>query len=459
MVTEMERISAILDEGRRSGLSMEQILQIELGDWLHSKKREIMLQGEAYYLCRYKDTGLKNGVVRKLVKQKVDYLLSKQPSINADNSAYLEQVNNVLSDDFFKALKNAGTEAINKGIAWVQIYFEDNEMRFKVLPSEEVCPLWVDAEHEQLDGVIRAYDRIEYEGYSKVRVTHAEYWSKDGVKRYIYKAGALYPDVEMGDGAHFEINGKPYNWDKIPIIPFKYNNEEMPLLSAIKSLVDDSEAQKETISKLLTDIPNFIYVLKNYSGTDKEEFNEDVRKHRIILVDDDGGADKLSADINIAAYDTYQQQARKDIYEAARGVDTQAVDLGNASGQALKFRYADLDSDCNDLEAEFRWSFLQVIWFVNRYLEIMGKGNFDEENVEIVFNRDIIINELEAVQMCRDSQDVVSDETIVANHPFTKDVADEMQKLNRQREQAAKTQQEAFGMTPNSPPDTNNDEE
>ena len=76
----MERISAILAEGRRSGLSMEQILQIELNDWLSSCKRETMLQGEAYYLCKYKDTGLKNGVVRKLVKQKVDYLLAKQPS-------------------------------------------------------------------------------------------------------------------------------------------------------------------------------------------------------------------------------------------------------------------------------------------------------------------------------------------------------------------------------------------
>ncbi len=449
----MERISAILAEGKKTGLSMEQILQIELNDWMSSHKRETMLQGEAYYLCRYKDNGLKNSIVRKLVKQKVDYLLAKQPSINADNSAYLEQINALLSDDFFKSLKNAGTEAINKGIAWVQIYFEDNEMRFKVLPSEEVCPLWVDAEHEQLDGVIRAYDRIEYEGYSKSRVTHVEYWNKDGVKRYIYKAKALYPDVEMGDGAHFEINGKPYNWYRISIIPFKYNHEEMPLLSTIKSLVDDSETQKETISKLLEDVPNFVYVLKNYLGTDKEEFNQDVRKHRVILVDDDGGADKISADINITAYDTYQQQARKDIYEAARGVDTQAVDLGNASGQALKFRYADLDSDCNDLEAEFRWSFLQVIWFVNRYLEIMGKGNFDDEEVEIVFNRDIIINEMEAVQMCQTSKDVISDETIVANHPFVTDAEEEMKRLKKQKERQTKEQQTAFGMTQNTPPD------
>lgn len=449
----MERISAILAEGKKTGLSMEQILQIELNDWMSSHKRETMLQGEAYYLCQYKEKGLKNSIVRKLVKQKVDYLLAKQPSINADNSAYLEQVNAVLSDDFLKSLKNAGTEAINKGIAWVQIYFENGEMRFKVLPSEEVCPLWIDAEHEQLDGVIRAYDRIEYEGYSKSRVTHVEYWNKDGVKRYIYKANALYPDVEMGDGAHFEINGRPYNWDRIPIIPFKYNHEEMPLLSTIKSLVDDSETQKETISKLLEDVPNFVYVLKNYLGTDKEEFNQDVRKHRVILVDDDGGADKISADINITAYDTYQQQARKDIYEAARGVDTQAVDLGNASGQALKFRYADLDSDCNDLEAEFRWSFLQVIWFVNRYLEIMGKGNFDDEEVEIVFNRDIIINEMEAVQMCQTSKDVISDETIVANHPFVTDAEEEMNRLKKQKERQAKEQQTAFGMKQNIPPD------
>lgn len=452
MITEMERIGVILAEGKKTGLTLEQILQIELNDWMNSRKREMMLQGERYYLCRYKQTGLKNALVRKLVKQKVDYLLSKLPSVTTKNETYSELLGEILSDGFFHALKTAGTEAVNKGIAWVQIYFEDNEMRFKVLPSEEICPLWKDAEHEMLDGVLRTYDRIEYEGYSKTRVTHAEYWDKTGVKRYIYKSNALIPDVEAGDGAHFEINGVPYNWDNVPIIPFKYNTEELPLLAVIKSLVDDAENQKETISKLLQDIPNFVYVVKNYNDTNKEEFTQDVRKSRVILVDDDGGVDKLTADINIAAYDTYQQQARKDIYEAARGVDTQAVDLGNASGQALKFRYADLDADCNDLESNFRAAFEKVIWFVNRYLEILGKGNFDAEKAEIIFNRDIIINETEAVQMCQTSKDVISDETIVANHPFVTDVKEEMERLKKQKEERVKEQQAAFGMVANVPP-------
>lgn len=459
MITEMERIGLILAEGKKTGLTLEQILQIELNDWMNSRKRELMLQGEQYYLCRYKQNGLKNALVRKLVKQKVDYLLSKTPSVTTKNEAYAELLGEILSDDFFHALKNAGTEAVNKGIAWVQIYFEDNKMCFKVLPSEEICPLWKDAEHETLDGVLRTYDRIEYEGHSKTRVTHAEYWDRDGVKRYVRQSNALIPDAEAGDGAHFEINGVPHNWDNIPIIPFKYNAEELPLLAAIKSLVDDAENQKETISKLLQDIPNFVYVVKNYNDTNKEEFTQDVRKSRVILVDDDGGVDKLTADINIAAYDTYQQQARKDIYEAARGVDTQAVDLGNASGQALKFRYADLDADCNDLESNFRTAFEKVLWFVNRYIEIMGKGNFDDEKAEIVFNRDIIINETEAVQMCQTSKDVISDETIVANHPFVTDVKEEMERLKRQKEERVKKQQAAFGMALNAPPDGDMSEE
>lgn len=459
MVTEMERISAMIAAGKKSGLSLDQILQIELNEWLNSRRRDTMLLGESYYLCRYKNKGLMNGVVRKLVKQKVDYLLSKRPSIKADDKAYLDQLENVLSDEFLRTLKNVGTEAINKGIAWLQIYFENSQMRFKVLPSEEVCPLWIDAEHEQLDGVIRAYDRTEYEGYSKQRVTHVEYWSKDGVQRYIYKGGALYPDVEIGDSAHFEINGKPYNWERIPIIPFKYNAEELPLLSAIKTLVDDQEAQKETIAQLLQDVPNFAFIIKNYGGTDREEIKEKIKDVKVFFVEDEGGVDKISADINIGAYDTYQQQARKDIYEAARGVDTQSVDLGNASGEALKFRYADLDSDCNDIEAEFKWSFAQVIWFANRYLEIMGHGNFDGKKVDIVFNRDIIINETEAVQMCQNSQDVISDETIVANHPFVTDVEEELRRLKKQRDTAVENQKKAFGITNNVPPDGADNEE
>lgn len=458
-ITEGEKIKAKLIYGSKSAMSLEEIILEELKEWDNSPVFKDMKTGNAYYRYEQKADGIKSGFFRKITKQKTDYLLSKPFSVLTENTAYLEQLN-VIFDDYFRAsLKRCGTQSVTKGIGWKQVYFEDNKIAFMVIPSEEVKPLWTDAEHKKLDAVIRRWYRTEYEGKTAKRVCHVEYWSADGVKRYIHENGNLIPDVENGDeGHHFTINGKGYNWERVPFVAFKYNDDELPLIKGLQGAIDDYDAQKNTMAQLLRDVPEFIYVLRNYGGIIGDDGNgftnflETLRKNRGLLVDEDGGVDKLTADINIDAYDTFMQQARKDIYEFGRAVDTQAVDLGNASGQALKFRYADLDNDCNDMEAEFKAGLQNVLWFVNVYLKIMGKGDFFSETVDFVFNRDTIINEAEAIQMCTNSKDIVSDETILNNHPWVEDTQEELERLKVQQEENIKRQQGMFGMVPNTPP-------
>lgn len=45
-----------------------------------------------------------------------------------------------------------------------------------------------------------------------------------------------------------------------------------------------------------------------------------------------------------------------------------------------------------------------------------------DAEAKLVFNRDISINETEAIDQCGKSKGVISDETIVANHPWVSDV-------------------------------------
>lgn len=40
-------------------------------------------------------------------------------------------------------------------------------LRFMRVPSTELIPLWTDTENSRLDGFIRFYDRIEYEGRNR----------------------------------------------------------------------------------------------------------------------------------------------------------------------------------------------------------------------------------------------------------------------------------------------------
>lgn len=232
---------------------------------------------------------------------------------------------------------------------------------------------------------------------------------------YIYQGGKLFPDASQ---THFLLGGQPRNWGRIPFIPFRYNEEEQPLVNLIKSLVDNYDLQASIYADMLADLPQFIYKLVNYGGQDLEMFLRELQEYRVVSLDENGDVDKLQADPNTAAVEGMLSQARRDIYEFGRGVDSQNEQLGNASGTALKFRYADLDMDCNILETEFQKSFEELLWFVKQYLFFTGKGNYLDEKVELILNRDILIAESEAIANCKESVGIIPDAVIAANHPW-----------------------------------------
>ncbi|MEG1956443.1 MAG: phage portal protein, partial [Lachnospiraceae bacterium] len=82
---------------------------------------------------------------------------------------------------------------------------------------------------------------------------------------------------------------------------------------------------------------------------------------------------------------------------------------------------------------EFKMAFEMLLYFVDEYLKLIGKGDFTQRDMEIVFNRDMAVNETEIIQNCLNSKGTISDETIIARHPFTSDVEEELAKLEEQK--------------------------
>ncbi|ACQ53807.1 phage portal protein [Clostridium botulinum] len=477
-------IDKILNSGSNSVMTTEEIIQEEIKEWNSSQTRQLMLDGERYYkgdtdilkrkrmaigedgeleeVKNLANNKLVHQFIRKLSDQKVGYLLSKPLSVQTDNEAYKNVLDDIFNKSFMRLLKNLGKDAINKGIAWAQIYYnEDGELRFKRLPSEEIIPLWKDKEHTKLDALIRVYEVIVYEGKTKKTVQKVEYWDTKQVLRYINDNGKLITDVEAPeDEGHFSMvddkgNKQSFTWSKVPFVYFKYNDEEQPLIKFVKSLVDDYDRNKSDNSNNLEDLPNSIYVLKDYDGENLGEFRRNMSLYRAVKVAGDGGVETRNLEINVEAYKTHIEQTRKDIYEFGRGVDTQSDKFGNSpSGIALKFLYNDLDMDCNIIETEFQASLEYLLWFVNQHLINTGQGDFTNENVEFVFNRDTLINETDSINNCQSSVGIISDETIVANHPWA--TKDELEKIKKQKE-------ERESMYPNFPleeaPEDEEDEE
>lgn len=453
----------IFSNGANPIMSLEEIIQEEIKEWYSSTARQLMLDGQRYYkgdadILKRKRMAIGEGgeleeiknlannklvhqFVRKLTDQKIGYLLSKPLAIQADNEVYKKVLDNVFNKSFMKLIKNLGKDAINKGVAWAQVYYnEDGQLRLKRLPSEEIIPLWKDSEHTKLDALIRTYEITVYEGKVKKTVQKVEYWDTEKVLRYVEYEGRLIPDVEAPeDTGHFSMvdgegNTKSFTWSKVPFVYFKYNDEEQPLIKFVKSLVDDYDRNKSDNSNNLEDLPNSIYVLKDYDGTNLGEFRRNMSLYRAVKVTGDGGVETRNLEINVEAYKTHIEQTRRDIYEFGRGVDTQSDRFGNSpSGISLKFLYNDLDLDCNIIETEFQASLEYLLWFIDQHLINTNQGDFTNENVEFIFNRDTLINETDSINNCKSSVGIISDETIVSNHPWA--TKDELEKIKKQKEE------------------------
>lgn len=461
----LQEIIKIIEDGANSAMKIEDIIRLEIDDWKKSGKRELMEIGERYYagdldikdrekkvigangtLIEAKNVAnnkLEHNFVRKLVDQKTGYLLSKPISIQTENEQYEKALSDFFDKSFLRQLKTVGKTAINKGIGWLHVYYNDKgELKTKLIPSEEIIPLWKDSSHTELDGVIRMYTVEVYEGRERKDVTKVELWDTNGVRRYIdgktqeVGAAGLTPDVEAGDvTGHFLVGEEYVNWERIPFIPFKYNEEEIPLVKFLKSLVDDYDRQVSDNSNNLEDLPNFTYILKNYDGTDLGEFRQNMKQFKAVKVSGDGGLDTVQVKIDTEAFKTHIEILRKNIYEFGRGIDTQSDKFGNSpTGIALRFLYADLDMDANIIETEFQASLEELLWFIDTHLYNTTAKDYFGESVDIIFNRDILINETESIENAIKSKGTISDETIIANHPWTTNVRDEIERLNQQRQ-------------------------
>lgn len=461
------------------GKPQEDFLYSVWHEFKNSAERQNMLIGEAYfnneneinervrtsvneYGILEEDEKLSNAklshpFVTKLVKQKVNYLLGNAFSIRSDDDD--KEFESTLNDDYFtkqfrKIIKGRCKEAINKGKSWLQVYYnEDGELKFKSIPSEEIKAFWSDNEHTELEAVLRVYTIKQYNENGTVEnIVIYEYYTKEGIWKYKEQGTGLVAYEEQdADGneitnprAYFTATEKAADgekenkiellWGKIPFICFKYNEEELPLIKYIKQLVDDYDTNTSDLSNQLQDIPKNITVIKNYSGQDLAEFVKNVRKYRAVLVDGEGGVSNMTTDDNSASYETHLTRLRKDIFDFANGVDTQSTDLGNASGQAIKFRFLDLDLDMSDMANEFNSAINELLWFIKADIFARTGKDYEDKEINIIFNNDIVVNDSETIENLKNSVGIISKRTLVANHPYVDDVEDEIAQIEKEEQ-------------------------
>jgi SPP1 family phage portal protein len=481
--------------GINADMSNKEYLEQSIMRWKGSPERQIQIKGYLYYdnehdiLARKRtmigDDGklqivenLPNNRIidnqyAKMVNQKANYLFGQPFAMECENKQYLELLKEVFDKKFMRTLKRAAKSSYNGGMAWVFPYYnEAGEFRFKLFPSYEILPFWKDSDHTELDGAVRLYLVAGYDKNVPVIVEKVEVYDMNGIHRYILDGTTLIPDmtVDAPDSGYVTIVGDDgvqsvLNWSKIPLIPLKCNENETPLLKKVKSLQDGINVMLSDFeNNMQEDARNTILVLKNYDGTNLGEFRKNLATYGAVKVrydgDTKGGVETLEIQVNAENYKSIVEVFKKALIENAMGYDAKDDRLGgNANQMNIQSMYSDIDIDANDTETEYQAAFEDILWFVNAHLANLGKGNFEKEKVTIIFNRDIIMNESEVIDNCQKSVGILSNETIIGQHPWVDNPQLEMERLEKQRQQQQtelEAQYDPFNQIQKNSPDDSN---
>lgn len=438
----------------------------EIKEFMISTKRRNMINGEKYYDGKHDILKRKRTVIgqdgkleeidnlpnnrivdnqyQKMVDQKNNYLLGQPFSIQTNNDIYADLLKNIFNKKFRKLLKNIGEDSLNAGIGWLFIHYDEHgQFTFKKFKPYEVIPVWKDSEHTELDYAIRMYVTIKLEKKEKKYIDHVEVYNQEGIYHFIYEGGKLIPDEKNPFENYFTIidgkgNVQGYNWTRIPLIPFKYNSKEIPLIKKLKSLQDGLNLiESNFLNQMEEDVRNTILVLVNYDGQNLAQFRKNLAQYGAVKVKTiDGAAGDLKTlqiEVNSENYKVIIDLFKKAIIENARGYDAKDDRLGNNPNQMnIQSIFSDIDLDANGTETEYQAAFEELLWFVNCHLANSGQGNFENENVDIIFNRDMLISESEIIQNINNSQDL-SLESRLANHPWVDDVNAELQRIEEEQ--------------------------
>lgn len=384
---------------------------------------------------RTADNRVPSNLYNVLVNQKAAYMFTVPPQFDTGNEAANEKIVETLGEQWPKACKQLCVDASNGGVAWLH-YWKDitGGFRYVVIKGPEVKAVFEDKFSQRLLMVYRTYlmtepDGREYDVY--------EYW--DDKRCYAYRkptkssgseleAYNLFRTLSVNGSVTAESNVYTHGMGRVPFIPFFNGNSEGTDLEMVKDLIDAYDKVYNGFLNDLEDVQEVIYVLKGYGGQDPAEFRNNLKYAKMVKIDSDedgsGGLSTLSIEIPVEARKEMLAITRKSIFEQGMGIDPDPSNFGNSSGVALKYLYSLLELKAGMMETEFRLGFSELVRAICRV-----EGIAEPEHVSQTWTRTSVSNDTEQAQIAQQSVGIISEKTIVKNHPWVHDATAELEQL------------------------------
>lgn len=405
---------------------------------------------------------------RKLVNQKIAYILGKPISITCNKDDKKKTISSTVWDKlgikFENVIKNKAKEASNCGLGWLHPeYDKDGNLIFKPYSATEIIPIYDPETESELRGIIHFYKLIDVANNNEERI-YVEYWTDKDVRFYIEtrqkETTVFLEDVsrprqdyhyitEIFDSTLNEVvEVQKHNWGRVPFIKIVNNEEETTDLEDIKGLIDAYDLINSNYVNTVEDLKEVIWLINGYGAEDVLALVESIKVNGVARNNDStGNIDAKTIAIPYEAREALLKKLKEHIYEFGRGVDTSNRDIvaQAPSGVALEFLYNDLDLKADDIIPSLKIAIYEILWYVLDDLKRAGKidKSITPFDFEIKFNKTRIFNELELMNYLS-SDTLLSTLTKLKLHPKVEDADVELKLIQQEKAEVLKQQQQLF---------------
>lgn len=394
---------------------------------------------------RNADNRVSHNFHQLITDEKVAYMFTYPVLFDVEDKELNKKIKEVLGDDFKSESAYLCTNATNNKVGWLHYWIEDGKFQYATIETEQCIPVFDGKLKKKLVGFYRYYPVYEESDTGRImEFVVFEYWDKNHCERYRFRGNLTGIRLTYIPEAYEEFD---HLFEEVPFIEFKNNRNMISDLKKYKDLIDIYDVVMSGYANDLEDIQQLIYILENYGGENLKEFLGDLKRYKAIKTESTpsgakGGVSTLQIQIPVEARNSILEILKKQIYESGQALQQDIEGFGNASGVALKFFYRKLELKAGLTQIEFEKGFNKLIRVIMKFLKVSG---WDTRSITQTWTRNMISNDSENAQIAAESVNVISDESIVKNHPWVENLEEEMKKIRQQKEEAQKRQQEIFG--------------
>ena len=365
-----------------------------------------------------------NSYAKYITDTQVGYFMGKPVAYTLaedGDEGLLEKLTDIFdrNDEQTENMELAKIASVN-GLAFELLYTDENGMpRFKAMDPDEMFCVYDSTVEEKIVCAVRSYKQKTYDDSE---VHFIQVYDRDKVRYFQIDAR----------GFHLERE-EPHYWKDVPVAVYDNNAESIGDFEPVLSLIDAYDKEQSNTLNDMEQFTDAYLMLMNYSGTTSKEI-DDMKKNRVLLLDENGNAAWLVKNINDAWIENFKTRIQNDIHKFAATPDMSDENFGNnASGVSLSYKLLGMEQTRATKERYFRKGLQRRMMLLCNLPSVGG----DYTTIDMQFNNALPQNILELSQIIGNLSNILSEETLLSLLPFISDPAAEIEKREAETDNAA----------------------